>query len=305
MANKREKTGIFVNCEWCGKETYQTLTQYNKGKHHFCSHDCQMKYQHEQTYEDRVCEICGDIFHVSKKSKQRFCSIKCQGKWQSTQTGKNNPRYNRIECACDKCGKIIYLLPSNYNRFKYHFCSDECRKEWNENIYSKTDACREMHRKIAVEILKNSHAITQTKPQVIINNLLDELNIEYENEGNFTYYSVDNYLFNNDLIIEVMGDFWHSNPLKYDTYDKLGDIQRRRISKDKAKHSYILNQYGIEILYLWENDIYNNLELCKNLILKYIEKNGVLDNYHSFNYYLDNEELKLRNELIYTYQEIA
>ena len=46
-----------------------------------------------------------------------------------------------------------------------------------------------------------------------------------------------------------------------------------------------------------EKDINENFELCKKLIELYIKNNGKLENYHSFNYELnDNNELELIKE---------
>ena len=53
---KGQLSGYFINCENCGKEIYQTKTQYNRAKHHFCSNKCQKDFQHNQLFEDRVCE---------------------------------------------------------------------------------------------------------------------------------------------------------------------------------------------------------------------------------------------------------
>lgn len=101
-----------------------------------------------------------------------------------------------------------------------------------------------------------------------------------------------------------MGDFWHCHPLKY-TKDNMRDIQRKRIPKDKAKHTYLKNNYNIEILYLWEDDIYNNLDVCIALIDKYINNNGILENYHSFNYRLKNNDLILNDNIIIPYQDMV
>ena len=298
------KTGYFINCENCGKEIYQTKTQYNRAKHHFCSNKCQKEFQHNQLFEDRQCEICGEVFNVNKKSEQRFCSTKCQGRWQSTQIGDLNPRTNRIICNCDNCGNELKIIKSIYNRNKYNFCNESCRKEWYSNYYSKQKEWIDESRKRAVNILKNNNTTTNTLPQKIINELLLKMGIKYENEKEYTYYSVDNYLIDYNLIIEVMGDFWHCNPNIYNTEDKIRDIQKRRIPKDKSKHTYIKNKYNIEILYLWENDIYNNLELCEQLIRLYVLNNGILQNYHSFNYNIENGDIELNNKIIIPYQDL-
>ena len=62
---------------------------------------------------------------------------------------------------------------------------------------------------------------------------------------------------------------------------------------------------GIEILYLWENDILHNVELCEKLILMYIKSNGNISNYNSFNWILNiNGEPILKNPIIYSYHEL-
>lgn len=190
-----------------------------------------------------------------------------------------------------------------YNDEKDHFCSAQCRRNWYSDVWSQSEEWREASRKRAAQILSNNPVTTQTKPQVIINKLLDNLQIKYVNEQPFVYYSIDNYLPDYNLAIEVMGDYWHSSPLKY--ADKINDKQKHIISRDKAKHSFIANQYGIEILYLWESDIIKNENVCSYLIQKYIAQNGVLDNYHSFNYFIEDDQLQLRNELIVPKQQTA
>ena len=297
MPAKGQRTGYTFNCENCDKEVYQTKTQYERAEHHFCSNRCQKEYQHKQLFEDRKCEMCNNMFHVSKKSAQRFCSAECQNVWQTTRVGDNNPQTHRIECNCTNCNKLIKIKYSSYNRHQNHFCSQKCMKQWFNNVLYQTDEWKEKSRIRAANILKNNIQNLNTKPQILINELLDDMNVLYKNEEVFKYYAVDNYLYDNNLIIEVMGDFWHSNPTKY-TFDSLKDIQLKRLPKDKTKHTYIKHYYNIEILYLWESGIYERIDLCKQLITQYIENNGILDNYHSFNYTLQNNQLLLNKNIV-------
>jgi len=141
----------------------------------------------------------------------------------------------------------------------------------------------------------------QTKPQIIINNILNKNNINYINEKTFGYYSVDNYLQDYNLIIEVMGDYFHANPLIYPNYSSLNEIQIKDIVRDKRKHTYILKYFNIEILYIWENDIKTNTDLCESIIIEYINKNGKLDDYNSFNFSLCNQKLKINSNIINPY----
>ena len=126
----------------------------------------------------------------------------------------------------------------------HKFCSNKCRQAWYSEVFSKDENWREKSKKRAVRILENRQLDTNTKPQQIINSVLNEMNISYVNEKGFKYYAVDNYLGDFNLIIEVMGDFWHCNPIKYSSSNKY-DIHKKRISKDKAKHTYFKNNYNI------------------------------------------------------------
>lgn len=297
---KGQRSGYLVKCENCGKEIYQTRTQYNRAKHHFCSTKCQMNFQHNQVYEFRTCPVCDEKFEVRKKIKQIFCSTKCQNEWQKTNIGDKNTRFKGIITKCNWCNKELIVGKSSVDRFQNHFCSNSCRQKWYSNVYSQSEEWKEESRIRAVKILQNKCIDTNTQPQQKINSLLDKMGIKYTNEKNFKYYSMDNYLNDYHLSIEVMGDFWHTNPLIYNEYPSL-EIQTKRIIKDKAKHTYVKNNYNHEILYLWESDINLNIILCEKIINKYIENNGILNNYNSFNYHLENNSLMLNSNIIYPY----
>ena len=241
------------------------------------------------------------MFHVPKSSSKTFCSTKCQHEWQKSRVGVLNPKFKSELHRCEVCAKEYFVRPYKLNNGQHNFCSNACRRIWYSDNWSQSLEWKEESRKRATKILSNKKIDTDTKPQQIVNNLLDELNIKYVNEYNCTYYSIDNYLNETGLMIEVMGDFWHCNPIKYSSIEK--EIHKKRIPKDKAKHTYIKNQYGIEILYIWESDIYNNSELCKKLIQTYVDNKGILKNYHSFNYNLVNHELNLNSNLIFPYFE--
>ena len=117
------------------------------------------------------------------------------------------------------------------------------------------------------------------------------------------FYAVDNYLPEHNLVIEVMGDYWHCNPIKYSSIRYRN--QMKTISRDKAKHTYLLNNHGIEVLYLWEHDIISSPELCKCLISEYISNRGKLSNYHSFNYNMHDGSLAIVDNLIIPYQDMS
>lgn len=301
---KMKNNGSNTTCHNCGKIIYRTQYRMNKQEHQFCSNECQMEYQHRERYEIRKCEICEKEFECRKLSTQRFCSNKCNSEWQKTIVGELNSQFKSIKMPCTYCGKEIYVKPFKLEIQEHFFCDEKCRKDWYANVYSQTDEWREKKRMDAVKILESGViSKTNSKPQQLVDSILDKNNIKYEREKGIKYYCIDNFLENN-LMIEVQGDYWHCNPIKF--HDKINKTQYERIPKDKRKHTYVKNKYGIEILYLWESDIYNNLEKCEKLILEYIKRNGKLENYHSFNYCLDSDEkLKLCDDIIIPYQNMS
>lgn len=306
-ANKSRKTGEDVVCDYCGKTFYRNRYHINrqakKQQHQFCSLECQINFKYDQTHEIRKCEVCKKNFEVYKNSTQRFCSDKCQHIWQITIVGELNPNFKSVKILCDYCGKEYYVRNYKLNEQEHFFCSVQCRQNWYAEVYSQTDEFKELHRQKILNQFSNGNLQSiDSKPQIIINNILDKNHIQYKREENCTYYSIDNYLVDSGLMIEVQGDYWHSNPTIFS--DKLSQIQYDRINKDKRKHSYIKNQYGIEILYLWEHDIIYNQEICEQLIKEYIAKNGILPNYHSFNYHLCNKAVILNDIFITPYQDM-
>lgn len=271
------------------------------------------------------CKECGkeieDFPSVYLTNQNSFCSKECYHAYRSAHIlkGKDSPFYNRITTTCSNCGKEIEVIPYNYNQTNengdnFNFCSLGCYHQFRSKYYIGKNSPvygRKMSKELKDKLRKyicvrsKDPARFNTGIQISINNILDKNNIKYEREKIFTYYAVDNYLNEENLIIEVMGDYWHSNPLRYnnDKY-RLNEKQLGWIKKDKQKQTFIKNHTGINILYLWETDINKNIELCEKLILKYIDDKGLLLNYNSFNYDLDdNKNLILKNNIILPYQE--
>lgn len=279
-----KKCLVKTTCEYCQKETIKPINVYTSNENIYCSLECYWK---------------------DKSSKMPH--------------GKDSPFYNRIKTICTNCGKEINVIPHNYNLENsygdnHNFCSQECYWEYRSKYYVG-DKCYmtnyqftdEQKEKMKIVLINNSRNAKRLNSgiQLKINQILDSEHIKYEREYIIKYYAADNYLCDYNLIIEVMGDYWHGNPLVYhENHYCLNESQQRTIVKDKQKATYILTHKNIHCLYLWERDINTNPELCKKLILKYIENNGNLENYHSFNWELKDDSLFLCKNLIIPYQDM-
>lgn len=246
-----------------------------------------------------------------------YCDFECRDRYKSLYlSGENSPFYKREHAECTNCGKPFDIIPSNYNKLNKfgdsnHFCSQKCYWEYRSRYYigekhpqfgaEKSEESKEKSRMTMIKnIMDGKIPQTLTKPHIMIHNLLEMNGIKCIDEFQCKYYSVDIYVEKYDLMIEVMGDYWHGNPFKY-TYNELNQYQLKDIKQDKSKHTCIQRYHNREILYLWENDIKNNIELCWNLILLFIQNNGELENYHSFNYHMKDNTISLNNDIVLPY----
>ena len=266
------------------------------------------------------CKECGKemIVRPSVYKKQKY--FHCEKHMSHRPSGKNSPFYNRIEVECTNCGNKYDVVPYDYNKTNafgdnHNFCCPECYWEYRSKYYiddkhhmfgtHQSEENKLRQKELIVNMIADGKMPqTMSSPHKKIYDLLSQHHISVENEHPVKYHSIDIFLIEYNLMIEIMGDYWHATPLKYNI-NNLTKQQKKSIKQDKSKHTYIKKYENIDILYLWETDINKNIDLCWLLIEKYINNSGVLDNYHSFNYHLENDsDLKLNNVLITPIHEI-
>lgn len=98
-------------------------------------------------------------------------------------------------------------------------------------------------------------------------NILDLLDIKYTT---FFYAKeikafYDFYLPESNTIIEVDGDFWHCNPIKFPLPKY--ESQKKNLIRDKEKEQWVKDK-GYKLLRFWEDDINNNIKSVKQTLLE-------------------------------------
>lgn len=269
------------------------------------------------------CLVCGKCIEKNPayfvEDCNKFCSSECywKHKRENAKTGKESPFYDRIETKCSNCGKVISIIKWSYNKTNKfgennNFCSHDCYCEFRKTHYvgdksywhnrkRSPSTCEKIKRQLLKRMKSDSRL--NTNIQLLVNNMLDSIGIRYEREKTIGYYSIDNFIIDKGLCIEVMGDYWHANPNKYNEHRyKLSDKQCGWILKDKQKIGYLLSHGYRNPLYLWESDILHNPNLCRKLIEGFILFNGALEDYNSFNYSLCDGELRKNSVITLPYQ---
>jgi G:T-mismatch repair DNA endonuclease (very short patch repair protein)/endogenous inhibitor of DNA gyrase (YacG/DUF329 family) len=261
---------MVFNCDYCGKESTKRKSYFKE--HNFCSRECYAAFRKIYYIGDKVynykpksvyyCTNCGKEIEslecAMKNKKNIFCSKQCRNEYDSkVYSGKGNPNYQGgLTVNCLNCGKAFKRTPYQKGRAKY--CSKECKDEYWSNVLSKTPENQERLKAHGVKVMK-SQKTKFTKPEKIVNEYLINKNIiSIPQHPMFNKYVVDFFIPSLNKVIEVLGDYWHGNPLKYPP-DKITQRQLDAHLRDKSKKEY-LEQEGYTVHMIWENDIYEQLE---------------------------------------------
>lgn len=175
-------------------------------------------------------------------------------------------------------------LLNNSLKQKNKYVSDETREKISISSKERwlVPSYREKllpHMKKMSLLAKQKHI--NTKPELIVEQLLIEMNINYIKQYKLTktypytkpvhrYY--DFYLPEYDKLIEVHGVYWHG---RNKTYDELNDIQKRSRNNDFLK-KWIAIDHNLHYFSIWEDEVYNSIFL-KTKIKYIIEKQMVFE----------------------------
>jgi len=109
-----------------------------------------------------------------------------------------------------------------------------------------------------------------TNPEKIFSEMMIELDVEFESQKIIDNKIFDFYIPSKNLIVEVHGDYWHSNPLIYEGKE-LNKIQVRNQKNDLFKET-LAKGMGFDIEVVWEYDLKNNyneqIERFKKILKK-------------------------------------
>ncbi len=203
-----------------------------------------------------VCNYCD-----SPINKGKYCNKKCFGKHLSiTRKGENNPFYGKKHTKDDIIKRRNRFLEDNPMKHK-----DIAKKFSLSKIGSTTSSKGKSLKEIygdksdkVYERLRNNGITTALKgpksdtlPERLVENYLLFNDILYVKQFRYKLGVVDFWLPEDNIILEVDGDYWHSRP----------EVKRR----DYLQTKYFKSQ-GYEVFRLKELDIKNNIEGCLSWI---------------------------------------
>jgi very-short-patch-repair endonuclease len=92
-----------------------------------------------------------------------------------------------------------------------------------------------------------------SKPEKRVKEMLLELDVNFKQQFRIDSKSFDFYLPDQNILIEVDGDYWHANPAKYNK-NELDVRQSFIVNNDILKNNLSKNK-GYKLVRIWESDI--------------------------------------------------
>lgn len=134
---------------------------------------------------------------------------------------------------------------------------------WNKNksnVYSKNTI-----NKIRKARLKQKFPKKNTNIELILFKILRGLNVDFHKHKAIKMICQAGAFIKPNVIIFADGDYWHCNPRSYNKPKTLAQI--KNLERDK-RTNIKLTKEGYIVKRLWEHDLINNREICKENIKK-------------------------------------
>lgn len=195
--------------------------------------------------------------------------------------GENNPNYKGGKPKCLDCGKEISYIAKrcnscankgNKNAAGCKRSEEEKKRIGDKNRNNpacafwlnkkRSEETKQKHREKALQRIQNHFGpFKDTKPELKMKEILNELNIQFEHQFRIEgiNHNFDFRILNTNILIEVDGDYFHGNPKKYST---LYERQIKQRQKDKENEE-LAKASNFILLRFWEDDILNNTEEIK------------------------------------------
>lgn len=129
-------------------------------------------------------------------------------------------------------------------------------KNPNYGKHFSKEAKRKMSEKALFRIQNYKGPFKDTKPELKMKEILNELNISFKHQFRLRNRLFDFHILNTNILIEVDGDWWHGNPK---IYEKLNMHQRKAKQKDLEKGK-LAKENNFILLRFWQSDILNNIK---------------------------------------------
>lgn len=246
-------------CKYCNND----LIYDKKHKKYpiFCSIECRKNYT--RNHNIHYCVICGKKAKYADKCGQwlktcgsKECVKKC------LQIAQQIGTKNRVKLNISK--EELYEMFINQNKTRkevaeYFNCSEANIKKmcriYNISKNQKDalkNTCKTKLEKYGDPYYSNNDIISKKEVEWL--NSISIPNDDYHRQVVLNGYRVDG--FNNNIIYEFLGDYWHGNPCLFNPNDfnKHNGKLMKELYNETFNRFNKLKSLGYKIIYIWESD---------------------------------------------------
>lgn len=228
------------------------------------------------------CNICNKFLEVTTKGsnivyKKMACgrtegTLKWAKEAKTTRKGSGNPMFKKKPWNTGLSKEISKSIMEGAKKRIGRKTSEDTRKKQSESAKKRKIHGHTGHRhsedtknKLRINTLKmikdGKYKQTNTKPFLTFERFLNDLNIKYEKEKVISHWSFDFFLIDYSILIEVDGDYFHSNPKLYPNGPET-KTQRVNHYRDLKKNQFCIDS-GLKLVRFWESDIFGAEECVK------------------------------------------
>jgi len=209
------------------------------------------KEEHEKTSKSVKKTMSDPVFRVNFLEAQR---------------NRKPPRPHKKNWPKESCEKIGGpRREKTYEEFYGEEKASEIKRKQSKSREGKklgphSEKTKEkMSKSALLHIQNHSGPFTNTKPELKMKEILTSLNISFEHQYRLEHCLFDFHILNSNVLIEVDGDYYHSNPLKFQKLNKM----QLKVKERDIKHNEVAKSNNFILLRFWEDDILNNTEEVK------------------------------------------
>lgn len=288
---------MWSQCNICGKDLKTIKSEVGGGNVYFSRafkkhlkecHDLSLDdyfYNHLQM-EDRICPcgICGKRLIIRTLGanisyREMACGrnagvIKWSEEAKITRCGENNPMYGKTAWNLGKTKDDCEQLQNISDNMTGRVISEETKARQSDSAkkreihghtgHKHSEQTKEFLRENTLRLIREGvFKQVLSKPHLFFRDILDSLSVDFSEEKTIFPYSFDFYLEEIDILVEIDGDYFHSNPISY-PHGPISKTQKINYANDIRKNKFVEDK-KLRLLRFWECDILNKREdiICK------------------------------------------
>jgi len=206
-------------------------------------------------HASRINNNWGHNIDAQKKSKDTQRRLYGSGElviWNKGLTKDDDKRLDYGEKISNNLERNKKISEYRKGRKRPQHVLDSLDKGMRE--YWSKEENREKQRKKRVKYLKDYQYNNKTILESRFGDLLESIGVDFIFQYTICGFNFDYYLPKYDLVIEVDGDFYHCNPIKYPN-GPIYETQKTTIKNDDKKNKICESSNGLTLLRFWETDI--------------------------------------------------